>query len=305
MVKWIKRILLSAGLLLLAFITFLTASIVIDGWGTQRRLAAVSNTTIPGADAAPDVRAYVARPPGDGPFPAVIMIHEFYGLNPSIVGKAEGLADEGYLVVALDTFRGSTTSWIPRAIYQVITTPQAEINQDMDSVFTWLVEQADVLPGQIGTVGFCYGGRASLTYSLHNPRIAASVVFYGSPVTDPDALATLNGPVLGIFGGADRSIPLEQVAAFRAGLEAAGVPHEIRIYDGQPHAFVTDINAIRAGGVQAEAWSQMVDFLERYLKSGGVSSVSDAGSEYRAPLAWDYLLMLVFEHTFSSDSHQH
>ena len=66
--------------------------------------------------------AYVAKPDGEGPFPAVIMIHEFYGLNESIIGKAEGLAQEGYYVVAPDTFRGSTTTWIPRAIYQVIST---------------------------------------------------------------------------------------------------------------------------------------------------------------------------------------
>jgi len=92
-------------------------------------------TVIPGQNGGPDVHVYVATPPGEGLFPVVIMIHEFYGLNESIVGKVEGLAQEGYLVVAPDTFRGSTTAWIPRSIYQVVTNKPDRVNQDLDSVY--------------------------------------------------------------------------------------------------------------------------------------------------------------------------
>jgi carboxymethylenebutenolidase len=145
-------------------------------------------TVIPGQNGGPDVCAYVATPPGEGSFPVVIMIHEFYGLNQSIVGKAEGLAQEGYLVVAPDTFRGSTTAWIPRAIYQVVTNKPEQVNQDLDSVYAWIEAQPNAAADRVGIVGFCYGGRASLSYSLHNDQLAATVIFYGSPITDPQVL---------------------------------------------------------------------------------------------------------------------
>jgi carboxymethylenebutenolidase len=207
--KTIKRILLGLAAIILILVLILLASIGIDYVLGRDRLAALTNTTIPG-DEGPHVAAYVARPAGSGPFPAVIMIHEFFGLNESIVGKADGLAEAGFLVIAPDTFRGSTTAWIPRAIFQVITTNSEQVNQDLDAVYAWAAAQPDIDPGRIGVLGFCYGGRASLTYSLHNPRLAATVIFYGSPETDPGVLQALPGPVLGIFGGADTSIPLEE-----------------------------------------------------------------------------------------------
>jgi carboxymethylenebutenolidase len=161
------------GILVLVgvFVLFLAGSIAVDALAGGGRLDAVTNTTIPGVNGGPDVRAYVAKPAGEGPFPAVIMIHEFFGLNESIVGKADLLAQEGYLVVAPDTFRGSTTAWIPRAIYQVITTRPENINADLDSVYAWLESQPDVAQDRVGVAGFCYGGRASLLYSLHNNRL--------------------------------------------------------------------------------------------------------------------------------------
>jgi carboxymethylenebutenolidase len=252
----------------------------------------------------PDVLAYVAKPDGDGPFPSVIMIHEFYGLNQSLIGKAEGLADEGYYVVAPDTFRGSTTTWIPRAIFHVISTPPERVNTDLDSVYAWLESRSEVDNEHIAIAGFCYGGRTSLVYSLHNNQLAATVVFYGSPETDPEVLKALPGPVLGIFGGEDQSIPLEDVDAFESGLRTAGIPHEITIYDGQPHAFVTDIDSIRAGGVQGRAWEQMLAFLNENLKSE-TSGNNVAPIAYQAKVPWRYYAMLVYEHAFGSASHHH
>lgn len=294
--KNLKRILLGLALLLAVLVLLLAGSIAVDALLGRDRLEQLTNLTIPGQDGAPPVAAYLAQPEGSGPFPAVILIHEFYGLNESITGKAEGLAEEGYMVVAPDTFRGSTTSWIPRAIYQVVTTPAGQINQDLDSVFAWLAQQPQVDPQRIAIAGFCYGGRASLSFSLHNPRTAATVVFYGSPETDPQVLQRLSGPVLGIFGGADNSIPLSQVHDFEAGLVKAGVPHEITIYPDQPHAFVTDIEAIRAGGPPGQAWQQMVRFLDASLKGEPQGAREGQGLAYQAPLDLPYYFRLLFEH---------
>lgn len=301
--KTVRRILSGLLILVIGLFIFLAGSIAIDFLAGKERILAVTNTTIPGRNGEPEVRAYVATPPGEGPFPVVIMIHEFYGLNQCIVDKAEGLAQEGYLVVAPDTFRGSTTAWIPRAIYQVITNNPDQVNRDLDSVYAWIAAQPNAAQNRIGIAGFCYGGRASLSYSLRNDQLAATVIFYGSPVTDPQVLQSLPGPVLGIFGGADNSIPVEDVLAFEAALNQAGIPNETTIYAGQPHAFVTDIESIRAGGVQGQAWTQMLKFLEKNLKQGAVSRNSNPLPVYQDSFDWEYYLILAYEHAFGTASH--
>jgi len=303
--KIVKKVLLGILVLIGGFMLFLAGSIAVDTMLGGGRLDALANTSIPGVDGGPDVQAYLAKPEGDGPFPAVIMIHEFYGLNESIVSKVDLLAQEGYLVVAPDTFRGSTTTWIPRAIYQVISTKPDDVNADLDSVYAWLESQTNVDPDRIAIMGFCYGGRTSLSYSLHNDRLTATVLFYGSPETDPNLLKALPGPVLGIFGGADQSIPLEKVAAFEKSLAAAGVPHQISIYDGQPHAFVQGAEEIRADGAQGDAWNEMLVFLEANLRNKSSSNHRFTSIEYHAPFAWKYYTMLVYEHAFGTASHGH
>ena len=303
--KLVKNILKWTLILVVGFFVFLFGSIAVDGLVGGGRLDAVTNTTIPGANGGPDVRAYVAKPDGEGPFPTVIMIHEFFGLNESIVSKADLLVEQGYFVVAPDTFRGSTTAWIPRAIYQVITTDQANVNADLDSVYAWLESQPDVAQARVGVAGFCYGGRASLLYSLHNNKLAATVVFYGSSETDPAVLKNLPGPVLGIFGGADQSIPLTEVDAFEKGLAAAGIEHQVTVYDGQPHAFVQDAAGIQAGGAQADAWNEMLAFLDVNLKNGTSLNPDAAALTFDPGFAWKYYAMLVYEHAFGTASHMH
>jgi carboxymethylenebutenolidase len=303
--KLFRKVFPGILVLFVVLIILLFGSIALDAALGGDRLEEIVNTGIPGLDGEPDVRAYVAKPEGEGPFPTVMMIHEFWGLNESIVSKADLLAEEGYLVIAPDTFRGSTTGWIPRAIYQVISARPENINADLDSVYAWLEIQSDVDRERIAIAGFCYGGRTSLTYSLHNNRLAATVIFYGSPETDPEILKNLPGPVLGIFGGADQSIPVSQVEAFDTALSEAGVPHEITIYEGQPHAFVRDAEGIKAGGAQGEAWNEMLTFLEAHLKQTPTVRNDVAPAEYRAPFAWSYYLMLVYEHAFGSAGQMH
>ena len=299
----LKRLLVGLLIIVIGFVALLAGSIAVDALTGSQRIAAVTNTTLPGQNGGPDVRAYVAVPPGTGPFPVVIMIHEFFGLNESIVGKAKGLAEEGYWVIAPDTFRGSTTQWVPRAIYQVVTNNSEQVNQDLDTVFAWIKSQPTALVRQVGILGFCYGGRTSLTYSLHNDQLAATVIFYGSPETDAQVLRALPGPVLGIFGGADNSISSADVRAFNAALNQASIPNEITIYPDQPHAFVTDIASIRSGGIQGQAWAQMLQFLAKNLKQGGSSQNSVPHLAYNAPFDMQYYLRLVYEHAFGTASH--
>ena len=264
--KIVRNILLALLLLVGALVIFLVAVIVIDGTGDAARLDAVTNTTIPATDG-DSVAAFVAEPSGDGPFPAVIMLHEFWGLRESITSKAELLAEEGYLVVAPDTYRGAVTYRLPRAIYLALSTPQARVDQDLDAVFTWLANRPDVDADRIMVMGFCYGGGKALRYSLHNDEIAATGVFYGELMDDPAIVAGLPGPVLGIFGAEDQRPSPEDVAGFQMALEAAGVPHQITLYDGVGHAFVEDAAGIRSGGAQGEAWTEFVAFADRVLNN--------------------------------------
>ena len=293
-----KRIALGLVIVVLTLVVLLFGSIIVDGFFSQSRLEPLTNMKVAAADGT-EIRAYLAKPNGDGPFPAVIMIHEFYGLRPDMLKKAEALADEGYIVIAPNVFRSGTTNWIPRAIYQIITADTAQIDGDVEAIYQWLATQPDVQADRIGIMGFCFGGGTALRYSLSNNKLAATALFYGQPITDPEKLKALSGPLLGIFGGADFSIPTEDVAALRQGLDEAGIPNEITIYEGQPHAFVGVMEQIAQGGAPQEAWEQLLAFLHTNLQqSDGVVSTRSLSYDEAAKgeTVWPYLMRLAWSH---------
>ena len=252
------------GLLVLVLVIGLVLAVPIDGYVNRKTVERLTNQVISQGES--NVKAFVAMPDVDEPLPAIIMIHEFWGLKQSIVGKAEALANEGYVVVAPDTFRESNASWLPRAIWQTLTVDRDEVNADLDAVFSWLASRPEVDPTRIMVMGFCYGGGTSLQYSLQNDDVAATGIFYGSLITDANDLRNLPGPVLGIFGEEDNSIPLADVNAFEAALKLANVPNEIHIFENQGHAFVKDIEGIASGGAQGEAWQEFLEFSANVLK---------------------------------------
>jgi carboxymethylenebutenolidase len=264
--KLILRIIGGLVVALVAVVVALLVSVPIDGFLNRGKVTPMTNTVIPSS--AGEVKAFVVTPQATEKLPAVIMIHEFWGLKPEIVGKAEALAAEGYVVVAPDTFRGQTTSWLPKAIWQTLRTPKENINADLDAVFTWLAQQPNVDPTRIMVMGFCYGGGTSLLYSLHNPNVAATGIFYGNVGVDAKDLAKLSGPVLGIFGAKDTSIPLEEVKMFEVGLNQANIANQITIYPDKGHAFVKSVEEIREDPVQQQAWKEFLEFTSTYLKNG-------------------------------------
>lgn len=260
-----KRVLVGLLVAALAVVAAVAVSIPVDRWlarGTVERLA---NATIPGPDG--PLHTYVAVPEeGEGPFPVVVMIHEFWGLDEATIGKAELLAEDGYVVVAPDLMRGRTTRWLPSAIWQTIRTPDERVRADLDAVLAAadaLAPELAVDAERLAVMGFCFGGRHALRYALERPQVRATGVFYGNVPGDAASLARLGGPVLGVFGAEDGSIPLAEVAAFEEGLAAAGVEHEVRVFDGVGHAFVTTAEAIASDPVQGEAWELLRAFLRR------------------------------------------
>jgi carboxymethylenebutenolidase len=195
------------------------------------------------------------------------MIHEFWGMKAEVNGKAAALAEQGYVVVAPDTYRGQATGWIPRAIYLALTIPTERVNADLDAVFAWLAQQPNVDADKIVVMGFCYGGGKALQYSLHNNRLAGTGIFYGQLIDDPELAKRLPSPVLGIFGEQDQAPSPQDVAAFQTALKTAGIEHEITIYPGVGHAFVKSVEEIRRDPTQGAAWEELLSFLKRVTSS--------------------------------------
>ena len=260
----LSRVVIGLALALVVLAAALVVSVQIDRWRMQGGVEALANVVLAGPEG--PLLAYLARPPtGEGPFPLVVMIHEFWGLDEATVGKAELLARDGYLVVAPDLMRGMTTRWLPSAIWQTLRTPDDRVRDDLDAVVAAFAEEPGVDATQLAVLGFCFGGRMSLRYALERPAVRVTGVFYGNVTDDVAALARLGGPVLGVFGADDASIPQREVVAFERALASAGVEHEVRVFDGVGHAFVRDAEGIASDPVQAEAWATLQAFLARHL----------------------------------------
>lgn len=237
-------------------------------------LEEIANTRIPTNEDKVEILAFVAKPSVKGPstkqqkLPVLILIHEFFGLSPSIRQKAQGLAEDlGCLVVAPDTFRGTSTEFIPKAIWLALTTPQDRVNKDLDTVCEYLSKN-DLIDSttKVAVMGFCYGGGKALRYTIERRPSAATVVCYGSPVSSVEDLKRLEAPVCGIFGRDDVQFPMPLLEKFKEALNAAQVENDIQIYDGVGHAFWSDMEEIERGDEpQLSAYRQCTNFLRQFF----------------------------------------
>lgn len=265
--KWIRRLLI----LLLVLVVLLVAGVAgVIGWDSAfgARATDYTNVTYTGPDGS-ELHAYLAQPEGEGPFPAVLMVHEWWGLNAEITEMADRLAEEGYVVLAPDTYRGATTQLVPRALFLRITVPEDRVDRDMQAAYDYLTALDTVAAERVGVIGFCYGGGVALRHAIANAGLAATINLYGDTVSDPQAFGVLlqtQGPLLGIFGAEDAQIPLAEVRDFEAALAATPIEHTVTVYDGVGHAFVNP-EGIDSGGAPAEAWAQILAFFEETLQS--------------------------------------
>ncbi len=270
--KWLKRILI--GLLVLILI------VVVGGVGvfalevtTGPQVTDFTNVSYPAADGT-ELHAYLTQPEGAGPFPAVLMVHEWWGLNGEITEMADMLAEEGYIVLAPDTYRGQTTSLMPRALYLRLNTPEAQIDSDVTTAFAYLAGLETVDTARIGLIGFCYGGGVVLRHAVANPQVAATINLYGDTILDPAGFGALlgseAGPLLGIFGAEDAQIPVSEVEDFQTALAATAIDHTLTLYPGVGHAFVNPAT-IADGGAAAEAWVQITGFFAQTLQTESVT----------------------------------
>ena len=202
-------------------------------------------------------------------FPAVIMIHENKGLNDNIKNMANLLAKEGYVVLAVDLFNGEVTTNQTRASelsQSIRDNPDAAIT-NLKSAVKYLASLTYVNPDKIAALGWCFGGQQSLQLALNSEDhpLAATVIYYGRLVTEPETLSKIKWPVLGIFGDQDQSIPVSSVEQFEETLTENGIINEIYIYKGVGHAFANPSGDNYAPNETKGAWQKTLVFLNKYL----------------------------------------
>ncbi|MFZ1916786.1 MAG: dienelactone hydrolase family protein [Terriglobales bacterium] len=206
-------------------------------------------------------------PAGKGPFPALIVIHEFWGLNDWVKEEASKLADQGYIALAIDLYRGKVADTPDMAHELMRAVPTDRALRDLKAAYDFLAAQPNVKKDRIGSIGWCMGGGYSLDVALAEPGLAAAVINYGHLATDPAEMKKINAPILGLFGGQDRGIPPDDVKKFQATMEQLGKKIDVKIYPDAGHAFENPNNkqGYRAEDA-ADAWQRTVAFLASNLK---------------------------------------
>jgi carboxymethylenebutenolidase len=214
------------------------------------------------------VNAVMYTPQGKGPFPALVVIHEYWGLTDWVKDQASKLADEGYVTLAIDLYRGKVGATPEEAHELMRGVPEDRASRDLLAASSYLRSQKNVDPKRVGSIGWCMGGGYSLNLALNDPTLKAAVINYGHLATDDAALKKINAAILGIFGGQDRGIPVADVNKFEAQLKALGKTAEIHIFPDAGHGFENPNNkqGYRADDA-AQAWKLTVDFLAKNLKS--------------------------------------
>jgi carboxymethylenebutenolidase len=201
--------------------------------------------------------------------PAVVMIHEWWGLNDNIKDMADELASEGYVVLAADLYNGEVATTPDKAMQLVGTVrenPEQAIS-NLQSAVQYLASLPNVNSSKIASLGWCFGGGQSLQLALNSEQnpLAATVIYYGNLVNDTNELSKINWPVLGIFGDQDQSIPVESVNAFEQALNETGITNEIYIYPGVGHAFANPSGDNYAPAETVDAWEKTLAFLKKYV----------------------------------------
>ncbi len=213
------------------------------------------------------VQAVLYTPAGKGPFPAIIVIHEWWGLNDWVKDQAAKLAGEGYVALAIDLYRGKVATTPDQAHEIMRGVPEDRAKRDLHAAFEFLQSQSNVRKDRIGAIGWCMGGGYSLDVALQEPTLAADVINYGHLATDPEALKKINAPILGLFGGQDQGITPDDVHKFEAAMKQLGKKIEVKIYDDAGHGFENPNNkaGYRADDA-ADAWKRTASFLAESLK---------------------------------------
>ena len=226
-----------------------------------------------------DMPAYRAMPAGKTGLPVVLVISEIFGVHEHIADVARRFAKLGYLAIAPELFvrQGDAKGYtdIPKLMSEVVgKVPDAQVMGDLDAAVAWAKANGGDT-SKLGVTGFCWGGRITWLYTAHNPSIKAGVAWYGRLVGNASALqpkhpidlaSSLNGPVLGLYGGADTGIPLDTVDKMKAALASGNAnakKSEFVVYPDVPHAFHADYRPSYRKEAAEDGWKRCVAWFRQ------------------------------------------
>lgn len=214
------------------------------------------------------VHALLYAPAGaaTGKHPAVIVIHEWWGLNQWVKEQAADLAAHGYVALAVDLYRGKVADDPDTAHQLARGLPQDRGIRDLKAADTYLSSRKDVDSHRIGAIGWCMGGGYTLAFAVADPNLKAVVANYGPPPTDTDSLRQIHAAILGNYGGLDKGITSDDVKTFESDLKKLGKSIDVKIYPDAGHAFENPNNkpGYRAEDA-ADARSRYLHFFAREL----------------------------------------
>ena len=226
------------------------------------RAAAASLETVTIATAGGRQVTAALAVPAALPAPAVMLVHEWWGLNDQIKSVAAALSDVGYLALAIDLYDGQVTD-DPQTARGLVGAVDAEAATDTCASWVNWLRGHDNGAGKVGTVGWCFGGGWSLNASLAAP-VDATVIYYGNVKKGRERLAALAGPVLGHFATRDNWINQAMVEGFEAELAAAGKSAENHWYEAD-HGFANPTSARYDEEDAALSWQRTLAFFEAHL----------------------------------------
>lgn len=213
------------------------------------------------------IAGYLAAPESPGKHPAVVVLHEDWGLTAWVKEQTRRLAAQGYLALALDLYRGQVAHDPALAYELMVSTPPERALRDMEAAIHFLAARSDVNKEKIASIGWSAGGKWSLLLAENDPFLAACVLNYGGLPTDPSDIQKTHAPVLAIFGADDRYITASDIEDFESAMESAHKSIEVKIYRGAGRGFENSDNKLGYREAAAEdAWQRTVSFLDQHLK---------------------------------------
>ena len=211
---------------------------------------------------------YLAVPEGEGPFPALIIIHQWNGLVDRVREVADDFAAEGYVTLAADLYSGrvGTNADENMALVQETQASMGDVIANLNAATAYLKSRPDV-SGRVGAMGWCFGGGIALSFGLDGVNHDATAIFYGALVNDPDVLEGVGHEVYGTFARLDTGPSPDQVTAFEGALRTAGIENDLHIYDDVGHGFWLSIDADPDArtGPGLDAWVRLKAYLDRTL----------------------------------------
>jgi len=230
-----------------------------------------------------EMDAYRAMPASGAGFGTILVVQEIFGVHAHIADLCRRFAKAGYCAIAPELYfrQGDAKSYteIPKLISEIVAkVPDEQVMGDLDSSVAFIKGEGKADTAKLGITGFCWGGRITWLYDAHNPAVKAGVAWYGRVVGDVapltpkhpiDIVKNLNGPVLGLYGGADTGISNESVDKMRAALKdgsAAAKKSEIITYPDTPHAFNADYRPSFRKEPAEDGWKRAL----AWFKANGV-----------------------------------